>query len=177
MIDLLSRQFDTALALARYHLDTLEDAHCLWRPTERGPHVWHQEDGWRADWPEDESYAAGSPSIGWLCWHMLYWWSMALDHNFGDGTLDRHGVIWPGSAEGFRAEFDRLTHAWQTVLADLQRRPELAQEPVHWPVPGRNRADLAAWVNLELVKNAAEIGVLRFLYASEAERDRITRAG
>jgi hypothetical protein len=167
MNDTLTRQFDTALTLARYHLDTLEDAHCVWRPTERGPHVRHQPGHWFADWPEDESYGAGSPSIGWLCWHILYWWSMALDHNFGDGTLDRHDVVWPGSADGFRAQFDRLAGAWQAVLHDLQRTPSLAQEAAKWPFAGRSRADIVAWVNLELVKNAAEIGILRFVYASE----------
>src|SRR4051812_22042679 len=37
---------------------------------------------------------------------------------------------------------------------------------VRWPMKDRPFADLAAWLNVELMKNAAEIGFVRFLYAA-----------
>jgi hypothetical protein len=44
----------------------------------------------------------------------------------------------------------------------------LAREPVAWPFSGRPFADAVAWANAELMKNAAEIGYARFLYAVRA---------
>lgn len=35
-----------------------------------------------------------------------------------------------------------------------------------WPVPNSSLDSIAAWLNVELMKNAAEIGVVRFLYAT-----------
>ena len=35
-----------------------------------------------------------------------------------------------------------------------------------WPMADRPFADVVAWVNVELMKNAAEIGFARFLYAT-----------
>src|SRR5687768_13407128 len=93
----LLRQLDTAWKLARFHLDGLTTDACLWRPATRGLHVTRLEDGrWRADWPERESYDIGPPSIAWVTWHMIFWWSMVLDHSFGPGTLERGSVSWPG---------------------------------------------------------------------------------
>ncbi|MDB4890763.1 MAG: hypothetical protein JWL61_2618 [Gemmatimonadetes bacterium] len=39
-------------------------------------------------------------------------------------------------------------------------------EHTRWPLEGRPFGDIVAWVNLELMKNAAEIGYARFLYAA-----------
>ena len=61
----LIRQFDTAWKLTSFHLNGLTTEECLWRPARQGLHV-HQEPGgeWRADWPTDEGYDLGPPSIG-----------------------------------------------------------------------------------------------------------------
>jgi hypothetical protein len=76
----LMRQFDLAWQLAWYHLETVRDEACLWRPADRGLHVHRVSDGtWRADWPQREAYDIGPPSIAWLTWHMLFWWSMVLN--------------------------------------------------------------------------------------------------
>ena len=60
---------------------------------------------------------------------------MVLDHSFGAGKLTREAVTWPGTADCVRAWLDRPF------------------------------GDVVAWVNVELTKNAAEIGYARFLYA------------
>jgi hypothetical protein len=38
-----------------------------------------------------------------------------------------------------------------------------------WPFQSRPFGDVVAWVNVELTKNAAEIGYARFLFAVSAE--------
>lgn len=39
-------------------------------------------------------------------------------------------------------------------------------ELTRWPFTGRPFADVVAWLKLELMKNAAEVGSARFLYAT-----------
>ncbi|MGH7879278.1 MAG: DinB family protein, partial [Candidatus Binataceae bacterium] len=86
----LIRQFETAWKLAAYHLDGLTTEECLWRPARRGLHVSQGQDAlWRADWPDREGYDIGPPSIAWLTWHIGFWWSMVLDHSFGNAALSR----------------------------------------------------------------------------------------
>src|SRR4051812_49350411 len=101
--DVLLKQLDTAWKLAAFHLDGLTTDECLWRPASSGPHV-RREPGnvWLADWPEHERYGLGPPSIAWITWHMGMWWSMVMDHSFGDATLTREQVTWPGSAAAAR---------------------------------------------------------------------------
>lgn len=161
----LLRQHDVAWKLASHHLDGLTTAECLWRPAARGLHVRPVPDGrWLPDWPEHEGYHLGPPSIAWVTWHIGWWWSMVLDHSFGSRSLDRDGVAWPGSAEAARAWIGSLAASWRERLSDL--RLDLASTAhTHWPYRDRPLADVAAWVNVELTKNAAEIGLLRFLHA------------
>ena len=114
---------------------------------------------WSADWPDHETYDLGPPSIAWSSWHIIFWWSMALDHNVGPGRLARDDVAWPGDADGVHAAIEQLHARWEAVLtsADLDA-------PSRWPFADRSLADVAGWANLELMKNAAEIGYARFLY-------------
>ena len=165
----LLRQLDTAWKLARYHLDGLTTEECLWRPAMRGLHVERQADGqWHAGWPDREGYDIGPPSIAWVTWHMVFWWSMVFDHSFGAGTLERGSVAWPGSAEAVRRTLDALHDQWRDAVGRLAE-PDLSS-PTHarWPFRDRPFGDVVAWANVELVKNASEIGYARFLYASRA---------
>ena len=161
-------QFDLAWKLASYHFDGLTTEDCLWQPEPRGPHVRRDEgDAWIADWPPNEEYSAGPPSIAWIGWHMLYWWSMALDHNFGSATLVREEVGWPGDAEGMRIELTRLRDEWRGQLRSLGDSALQATGRVRWPFTERPLADLFAWANVELAKNAAEMGYARFLKGAQ----------
>ena len=164
--DCLARQLAMAWQLTSYHLQGLATEECLWRPAARGLHV-HAEGGgrWRADWPEHEGYGLGPSSIAWLTWHLGFWWSMALDHNFGPGTLAREDVAWPGDAEALRAWIAGLHERWSAVLAGMTDAGLAASGRVRWPFRDRTLADLFAWGNTELTKSAAEIGYARFLYA------------
>lgn len=168
--DVLLRQLDTAWKLAQFHLDGLSTEECLWRPARAGLHVWRTADGgWRADWPEHEGYTLGPPSMAWVTWHVGFWWSMVLDHSFADGRLTREEVRWPGSADAVRAWLGDLAGRWRTAVAALPPDEWRSAERARWPFTARPFGDVVAWVNVELAKNAAEIGYARFLYAVRRE--------
>lgn len=168
--DTLLTQFDTAAMLLDYHLETLTTEECLWRPAAAGLHVHQAADGsWGADWPEHEGYDLGPPSIGWLTWHLGFWWSMVLDHSFGEATLTREQVRWPGTAEGVRTEAARLRRTWREAIEALTDEELRSTERARWPLTDRPFADIVAWASLELMKNAAEIGYARFLYAVRSQ--------
>ena len=165
----LIRQFETAWQLTSYHLDGLATEECLWRPARKGLHVHQGPDGkWRADWPEHEGYHLGPPSIAWLTWHLGFWWWMVLDHSFGSGSLSRAHVMWPGTADGVRLWVHRLQGEWRAVLERLTDDDLRSARLTRWPFQDRPFGDVVAWANVELTKNAAEIGYGRFLYAVSA---------
>lgn len=162
----LHRQYDTAWKLTDLHLAGLATDECLWRPARTGLHVQQGRDGlWRADWPDRESYDLGPSSIAWLTWHVGFWWSMVLDHSFRSGTLTRDNVTWPGSADATRQWLIGLDREWRAVLRDLTDETMQSTQRTRWPFTDRPFGDIVAWVNIELTKNAAEIGYARFLYA------------
>ncbi|CAN97209.1 hypothetical protein predicted by Glimmer/Critica [Sorangium cellulosum So ce56] len=162
----LLRQFEIAWQLTSFHLDGLSTEECLWRPADQGLHVRQTPDGqWRADWPEHEGYDLGPPSIAWLTWHLGFWWSMVLDHAFGDGALARENVTWPGNADDVRAWLGRLQGQWRAALEQATDDDLRSTRRTRWPFQDRPFGDVVAWANVELTKNAAEIGYARFLYA------------
>ena len=166
-LNYLIRQFETAWKLTSFHLDGLTTAECLWRPAHTGLHVYSSADGtWGADWPTHERYDLGPPSIGWLTWHLCFWLSMVMDHSFGDALLTRETVSWPGSADAVRTEVRRLETEWRSALQGLSAADLQSTERTRWPFHDRPFGDVVAWVNIELTKNAAEIGYARFLYAA-----------
>lgn len=167
----LLAQHDTAWKLASYHLDGLTTAECLWRPAPRGPHVRRDHAGrWRADWPEHEGYDLGPPSIAWITWHMGFWWSMAIDYAFGDARMTREELTWPGDADVACEWITGLHREWRGHVESLADDELRSARRTRWPYRDRPFGDVVAWVNVELTKNAAEIGYARFLYAVREER-------
>jgi hypothetical protein len=124
-------------------------------------------DVWLADWPESESYDIGPASIAWLTWHVGFWWTMVLDHSFGSGSVQRSQIFWPGDADGVRTWIASLERDWLESIEALSDAELQSLENTRWPFLGRPFADVIAWVNLELTKNAAEIGYARFLFAAQ----------
>ena len=162
----LIRQFETAWKLASYHLEGLTTEECLWRPAQKGLHVHQTPDGrWGADWPDREGYDIGPPSIAWLTWHMGFWWSTVIDRSFGSGTLSRENLVWPGDAVGVREWLAGLQGQWRRMLEQVKDEDLRSAQRTRWPFQDRPFSDVIAWVNVELTKNAAEIGYARFLYA------------
>jgi hypothetical protein len=167
--DYLLRQLDTAWKLTSFHLDGLTTEECLWRPAAQGLHIRKLGDWkWQADWPDRESYDLGPPSIAWVTWHMLFWWSMVLDHSFRNATLSRDSVTWPGDADAVRNALARLHSEWRAAIEKMSDDELRATGRTRWPFRDRPFGDVIAWVNIELTKNASEIGYARFLHAVPA---------
>ena len=165
----LLAQHDTAWKLASHHLTGLTTAECLWRPAARGPHVHRDRAGrWRADWPELEGYDLGPPSIAWITWHIGFWWSMTIDHAFGDARLTREEVTWPGDADVACEWITGLHREWRAHVGSLGDDELRTTRRTRWPHRDRPFGDVVAWVNVELMKNAAEMGYARFLYATRS---------
>lgn len=121
---------------------------------------------WRADWPSHEGDDLGPPSVAWTTWHILFWWSKALAHLRGEARLSHEDVPWPGDADAVRARLTQLHDRWLARLAacgdaDLARVCDTS-----WPLSHATLAATAGWLNPELMKNAAELGTVRFLHAT-----------
>lgn len=163
-------QFDLAWGLAdRVHLPRLTDDICLWLPHADSWTVRQTSRGrWEADWTEPEPTDAPPPSIGWLTWHLLWWLSDALSVIGGGNPGMRTDVYWPGSADGVVTDLRQLAKQWDAATRSLD--VESLSRPTAFPWPDeRPLIYTLAWVPLELMKNAAEIGQVLNLHANRSE--------
>lgn len=161
-LSVLRWQLDLAWGLgSQVHLPALDDVACLWAPTPDALTVRRDAAGtWRADWFEDGSDGPRTVTIGWLTWHVQWWWGGLLARARGATPTPRDEVAWPGSADGVRAELGRLHDAWAGVLDGLTDADLDRPFAFPWPEP-RPFVYAVAWANAELMKNVAEIGVIR----------------
>lgn len=160
-------QFDLAWALADLHLSALTEDDFLWAP---GPLVWTVRPDaaglWWPDWADTEPDPIPVPTIGWLSWHMTWWWSVASAHLASESPPERAAIPWPGPDAAAHALRD-LAQRWRARLtafdsAELERAASFP-----WgPDSGRTLADMVLWAHVELTKNVAEIGMLRLLRAA-----------
>ncbi|MFD5659439.1 DinB family protein [Streptomyces hirsutus] len=165
---LLHWQFDLTWSLFEYHLERLEPDDFLWEPT---PHCWtlhRSADGtWEPDWAETEPDPVPVPTIAWVSWHIGWWWSMTLDHTRGRRPRKRTDITWPGEGAPTVQWLRGLRTEWQAFLDNLTDTDLDATASFPWPGdPAHTVAHTLAWVNTELLKNAAEIGQLRLLRAA-----------
>lgn len=164
-IDLLRRQFDLTWGLLEYHLDRLVPEDVLWEPVGLCWTMHRSGDGWAPDWADSEPDPIPVPTVGWVTWHIGWWWGVTLDHLAGRVPRDREAVAWPGP-DGVVEWLSALREEWLTVLPTVSLD---APAPFPWPEgSGMTVADTAAWVNAELMKNAAELGQLRLLRAASS---------
>lgn len=168
MIDEARRQFDLAWALTELHLGALTEEDFMWEPAELCWTVRRDDAGrWHADFADVEPDPVPVPTIAWLTWHIDYWWSAAIATLEGRVAPVATDVGWAGTGKDAVARLRALAEQWRHVLADLTAA--LLTEPAVFPWgagQGRSVADTVLWVNVELTKNAAEIGQLRLLRAA-----------
>ncbi|MDO0976758.1 DinB family protein [Mycolicibacterium frederiksbergense] len=167
MIEPLQRQFDLAWALTDLHLSALSDDDFLWEPTDLVWTMRMDDTGrWCPDWAETEPEPIPVPTIGWISWHIVFWWSSALDAVTGRPLRPPAETAWPGPADAVPAI--RALHAqWRAVLARLS--PPDLDAPCAFPwgsAAERTVADTVLWLNIELAKNGSEIGLLRMMRAT-----------
>ena len=114
--------------------------------------------GWYPDWAERVPDPAPPVTIGWLLW-----WGGAIAAVQGERVPSRETVPWPGNAF---ATVAALNTCAETGSAIVRNEKNLKSPPAYpWNDP-RPLRFLLAWVNCELMKNVAEIGVLRHLLAA-----------
>ncbi|WP_280435187.1 DinB family protein [Nocardia carnea] len=166
--DLLRWQFDLVWSLSQLHFDALTDDDTHWAPAEVIWTVHRGADGhWRPDFAETEPDPIPATTIAWLTWHIGWWWSSAIEHAEGRPVPERTEVYWPGTTAAALTWLTDLREQWLAVLDRCD--DSTLEQPTHYPWPaeaGLTVAHLAAWVNAELMKNAAEIGQLRVLRAA-----------
>ena len=157
-------QFELIWKLAQYHLPKLTDEASLWEPAATCWTVRKSVDGqWRPDWSDAEPDPAPAVTIGWLTWHLVWWWSSALAAARNEPVPERTSILWPGTVKATVERLEHLAQDWRTLLTQLTE-PDLAQPVAYpWPQPRPLRL-LLAWTNVELAKNIAEIGYARHLY-------------
>jgi len=166
--ELLRWQFDLTWSLLELHLEQLEREDFLWEPATRCWTVRAGVDGeWVPDWEEPEPEPAPIPTIGWVTWHIGWWWTVTIDHADGRAPRDRGEICWPGDGATTVEWLRRLRMDWLVVLERLTD----ADLDVTAPFPWQNKHDrtvghMVGWVNSELMKNTAEIGQLRLLRAA-----------
>jgi DinB superfamily len=161
-------QFDLAWALAELHLSALVDDDFLWQPT---PLCWtvHPDAAgvWRPDWAEAEPDPLPVPTIGWLTWHIDWWWSVAIDHLTDATPRDRTNVTWPGAGPAAVARLRELAGRWREILKTMTAGDLARPSSFPWGADdGRTVTHTVLWVNVELTKNISEIGQLRLLRAA-----------
>lgn len=167
-LDALRWQFELTWRLAQHHLPKLTDEACLWEPAPGSWSVRPAADGrWRPDWSEGEPDPAPPTTIGWLTWHLIWWWSSVLAAARDEAIPPREQVTWPGSAAAAVSRLQDLSAQWSALLGRLEARD--LERPLAYPWAEKRPLRLAlAWANAELMKNIAEIGYARHLY--EASR-------
>lgn len=168
--DLLRWQFDLTWSLLDYHLERLRPEDFLWEPA---PLCWTMRPGadgvWVPDWADAEPDPVPVPTLGWVSWHMGWWWSVALDHAEGRAPRDRGEIRWPGAERATIDWLRGLRTEWLAVLERLTDADLDATAPFPWQNnPELTVAHMVGWVNAELMKNVAEIGQLRLLRAASA---------
>jgi hypothetical protein len=167
-LDLLRWQFDLTWSLFEYHLERLEPDDFLWEPATNCWTVRRADDGtWVPDWAESEPDPVPVPTIGWLSWHIGWWWSVAIDHAQSRAPRERSDITWPGAGKPAVEWLRSLRADWLEALDRFTGADLDSTAPFPWQNdPQHTVAHMVAWVNAELMKNAAEIGQLRLQRAA-----------
>ncbi|MDO5601185.1 MAG: DinB family protein [Oscillospiraceae bacterium] len=159
-------QLDIVWQLFLYHCGDLSEKEAMWCKTQQGLQIRQTNDTWAPDWPETENYTIGPSSIAWTLWHILYWWNTTLTACRENRIPDKKEVLWPGSAKAAVDEIKRCHDEWVAFITSLDEEDLRSAALCRWPFEGQSLCALALWLNAEFMKNTAEIGAARFLYAA-----------
>jgi hypothetical protein len=162
----LTWQFELTWKLAASHLPRLTDEVCLWQPAPGSWTVRQGADGnWRPDWAVPEPEPAPVVTIGWLTWQMIWWWSGLLAAASQAAPPAHDAVYWPGSAAAVWQRLVELAAEHRSWLSQLTAAD--LDQPLAYPwTDPRPLGYALAWANSELMKNVAEIGYVRHLFAA-----------
>ena len=174
MLSTIQSQFELTWLLAQYHLPKMTDENCLWAPSDN---VWtvrlSTEGRWRPDFVEAEPEPIPTPTIAWISWQILWWWNGALATLEGRTPPSSSDIDWPGSALATRNRLEELSLKWRVALSTLEAKDvgenSHRMVPFPWSQP-KPLAEMLGWVNVELMKNIAEIGYVLHLYGNQGSK-------
>lgn len=160
--EILLRQLDIPWMLAsQYYLPSLTDELLHWEPSANCVGLRRDGDGFYPEWP-GETEPFPDTTAGWLMWHMEWWWTNAIAGVEGGEASDPLTFAWSGSAAAGRVRLARLHKQWVGILKSTDFDC-LCSAPFPEPQP---LSAVAAWLNVELMKNVAELGLLVRLYTN-----------
>lgn len=156
---LLKNQLEMEWRFAQdFVLGSIDEELAVWEPSSHVVTVHRDQQGWRADWPDEDERPIANPTIGWLLWHIEWWWSSTLSCMDGAGEVAPEDYRWSGGTD----RIVELKHSWDEVLASRD-----LDELIRWFTPeSRPFGFVASWVNFELAKNLSEINLLTMLHAN-----------
>lgn len=164
-LDLIRWQFDLAARFLDSVLDGLSDDECRWEPAQPCWTVRADATGvWHADWEQPEPEPVPNTSIGWLTWHIGWWWTAAQAGLTGADIPAPASIHWLGSAAATVAWLRELSASWRRLLDDSGLELSATARFPWRDDPDRTVAHTLAWVDMELMKNAAQICQLRRMY-------------
>lgn len=134
----------------------IDEEAALWSPGAARSYTVHRtSEGWLADWPDEQNDPPMTATMGWILWHIEWWWTDTIGLVNGDERIAPQEYRWSGGTD----EIVRLKERWDHVLAteDFDRLVQWAM-PEHQPL-----GLIAAWLNFKLAKNLSEINQLKML--------------
>jgi hypothetical protein len=177
-LERLRWQLDVSWLLLTMHLEQVTDEEALWEPASNCWSVRQGPDGtWAADWamPEPEPFPASS--VGWVMWHVGFWWNHTYTRCFGepdavteklDWSAAAAATPWPGDVASAVKWLNDCRDRWIGALESLSETELDSTERSGWFADGTlSLGHVLAWANIELMKNAAEIGSLRHLHNAD----------
>ena len=166
MRELLLRQLDIPWTLfSEYYLPAVTDDIAAWRPSANAVGLVIRDGTAYPEWPDETTEPIPDTTVGWLLWHIEWWWSNAIHGARGAGSTKPQAFGWSGSAEASRVRLIELHDQWVEILntTDLDHQ---CDAPFPTPQP---LSAIAGWVNVELMKNVAELGQLMRLRANRGQ--------
>ena len=149
---------------AEYYLPALTEEFVHWEPSSNVVGLQVLDDAAYPDWPDESGDPIPDTTAGWLLWHMEWWWSNAIEGVRGGPSADPLRFAWSGSAKASRVKLKSLYDEWVEILNTTPMdHPCAAPFPTPQPL-----SVIAAWVNVELMKNVAELGLLIRLHANRS---------
>ncbi|MFC4010005.1 DinB family protein [Nonomuraea purpurea] len=179
-LERLRWQLDVSWSLLSLHLDQVTDEEALWEPASNCWNVRRKADGtWAADWAVPEPEPIPVLTVGWVMWHIGFWWGHAHTRCFGEPdavtvALDWSEAAsltpWPGDVASAITWLNECRDRWSGALESLSQEELNSTDRSRWFADGSlSLGHVLAWANIELMKNAAEIGIVRHLRL--ADRD------
>jgi len=164
-------QFDNAWQQLNRHLQGLTLEECLWRPNDHGGGVRGFDDfRHEGSFLPTDGGEMEVPNIAWITWRLDCWWSLVINHSFGDGTWNHESIEWVPSVEYIRWRMEKLKDIWLSHLSGMTTEALEAKDLSRFPMSDRPFREVVVWLNVELMRSASEIGLIRFVYANRGKK-------